>query len=622
MSTPTSTVTTVKKEKKKDEQNFVLQGLRHPQKIWANLVYVLKLLYKTEWFVLAVMLVSSLVLVLIPLAQSGVFGKVIDATIAYTSGVGTVQNIVLLIGLLMLSTILPSILETLDQYAETVFRFRSSRKVELHFLEKVASLDVATLESSQYQELYQKASDRGTLTFYQFIAFSIGTVTHFAAAVASLVVLWFIDEWLLLWAVCAAAPSLFVQLTYGQDVWWIWDLNANNRRRYFRFKKHFGDTTSVVELKLFNIAQNFIERIKNILTAFDDELKSIERKKSLFEIVGLIVSSAFLAVGVWRIVSLSLYNLVPIGSMVFAYAAFRGFSGELSMFFRRFGWIAEWSNYINHWKEVDMTVSKILPPQQPYELKNAAPHIEFKNVSFHYDDAGERKALSNISFEIKPGEKLAVVGLSGAGKTTLIKLLCRIYDPSEGDIFVDGKNLKEIDPDAWHALIAILFQDFPTYGLTVKESIALGRIEKPLNMEDVIAAATMAQAHEFIEKTAKQYDQLVWKGFEDGIDFSKGERQRLALARVLYRNAPITILDEPTASVDALSEGRIFETLEQLPNDRTVVLISHRFSTVKNADKILVIEEGQIIESGTHKSLMKKAGTYAQLYNVQAESYA
>ncbi|MCI0752091.1 MAG: ABC transporter ATP-binding protein/permease, partial [Flammeovirgaceae bacterium] len=225
--------------------------------------------------------------------------------------------------------------------------------------------------------------------------------------------------------------------------------------------------------------------------------------------------------------------------------------------------------------------------------------------------------LTNLSFTIKPGEKIAIVGVNGAGKTTLIKLLCRIYDPTEGVIEINGTDLRDLHLEDWQNAIGILFQDFPIYNLTIKESIGVGRISERIRQEKLEQAAKFSGADEFIT----DYDQLIWKEFKDGIDLSKGQHQRLAVARMFYRNAAITILDEPTASIDAVTEEKIFSSLEKNTEGKTVILITHRFSTVKNANKILMLEQGAIIEQGSHRDLMRLQEKYAALYTMQANRY-
>jgi ATP-binding cassette subfamily B protein len=234
---------------------------------------------------------------------------------------------------------------------------------------------------------------------------------------------------------------------------------------------------------------------------------------------------------------------------------------------------------------------------------------------------GAQKAVDSISFRVNKGEIVGFLGPNGAGKTTLIKLLCRVYDCDEGEILINGTNIKDIDLDSWHDCLGILFQDYPSYNISVRDAIAVGRKEKEIDEDKIVRAAKLSGADDFIEEFPKKYDQLIWKGFQDGVDLSKGQHQRLAVARMFYRDALITVLDEPTASIDAVIEEKIFNSLEQHMEGKTVVLITHKFSTVKNADRIVVLEHGHIVESGRHEELIKKKRRYEELYSMQASRY-
>jgi len=246
--------------------------------------------------------------------------------------------------------------------------------------------------------------------------------------------------------------------------------------------------------------------------------------------------------------------------------------------------------------------------------------IEFKNVSFKYPKT-ERFVLKDFNVKIESGEKIALVGENGAGKTTIIKLLLRFYDVTEGEIFINGVNIKELDLDKWHQLVGALFQDFIKYQFTFKENVIFGNLDKKDNMELLKEAIKQSGADKYLEQLPKGIDQVVGKMFDEGIDLSGGQWQKLALARAFFRNAPLLIPDEPTSAIDAKAEYEIFENVQKLQKDKTVIIISHRFSTVRNADRILVLDEGKIIEEGNHEKLMSKKGLYAELFNLQAEGY-
>lgn len=251
---------------------------------------------------------------------------------------------------------------------------------------------------------------------------------------------------------------------------------------------------------------------------------------------------------------------------------------------------------------------------------NRPPLIEFKNVSFAYPDTSY-KILDNFSLTINPGEKVAFVGENGAGKSTIIKLLTRFYDVSAGEILINGINIKELSLEDWYSHIGVLFQDFNRYEDAASENIYLGKNNQPKEIEQIVTASKLAGSHEMVEKFDKKYEQMLGRMFEGGLELSGGQWQKIALARAFFRNAPILVLDEPTSAIDAKAESQIFERVEKLSRDKTVIIISHRFSTVRNADKIFVMDKGRIKESGTHQELLKLNGQYAEMFRLQAKGY-
>lgn len=270
-----------------------------------------------------------------------------------------------------------------------------------------------------------------------------------------------------------------------------------------------------------------------------------------------------------------------------------------------------------------MTLQRTIhSPKEPMPLPSLPlpPVIEFKHVSFQYPD-NKRYILKDFNLTIKSGEKIAFVGENGVGKTTLIKLLLRFYDVTDGEITINGINIKHVNLDKWYVYIGALFQDFIKYQFTFKDNVYFGDQKQTNNIELLKDAIAKSGANEFVKNLPDKYDQTVGKMFQDGIDLSGGQWQKLALARAFFKNAPILVLDEPTSAIDAKAEYEIFQHVQELQKDKTVIIISHRFSTVRNADRILVLDEGKIIEEGNHGVLMKKKGLYAELFNIQAQGY-
>ena len=339
------------------------------------------------------------------------------------------------------------------------------------------------------------------------------------------------------------------------------------------------------------------------------------------ELASLVFSQSALAfAGVWFALEV-LKGSIQIGTLTFFLASIGNLRQALSGLFMNLGRQYQDNLFVSDaFRLLDLKPT-IMQPAPGIALDPAAtPEIVFEDVSFKYPHA-KRYALKNFSLAIPAGEKLAVVGANGAGKTTLVKLLCRFYDPQEGRILIGGHDLRTINLEHWYRMLGILFQDYNNYHFLVKEAIGMGRTSAPPALSKVRAAAEAGEADVFIREWEHAYEQMLGKEFTGGVEPSIGEWQKLALARTFYRDPRVLILDEPTSSIDAESEAKIFDKLERLPKDRTVILISHRFSTVRQANRICVIEGGHAAEIGTHEELLARGGTYARLFRLQAKGY-
>lgn len=282
--------------------------------------------------------------------------------------------------------------------------------------------------------------------------------------------------------------------------------------------------------------------------------------------------------------------------------------------------IRDADDYVKDFYDIIELQPKILR-DNGVELTGDDITIQFENVSFKYPGS-DKFVIKNANFTITDGEKIAFVGQNGAGKTTMIRLLCRFYDPTEGRILINGIDLKDLNLNSWYERTGALFQDFNRYDLTVKENIGIAAPSEIDNQERITNAATKSGAAEFIDELDGKYDQMIGKAYEKGTELSGGQWQKIALARAYMRNPEVLILDEPTAAIDAKAEAEIFRKLQDLGQDKTLILISHRFSTVRQVNRIFVIEQGEIVEQGSHAELMQiPDGKYAEMYTLQAQMY-
>ncbi|WP_205510003.1 ABC transporter ATP-binding protein [Longitalea arenae] len=553
------------------------------------------------------------------------FAAIVDEIVKIKEGTGKTSQLIYQSVILSLSFLVPLITGNIGSHYRMIFRMQQSVQFDLYKIERQGKLDIGTIESSSYQNLLRSAKEWGTGSVLNLQDFFFNTATNFAGIITSIGILWSLNYWLVVFAVLAAAPVYFFYKKYSMEVFRIRHFSVDDHRIIHNRISHFEELQKAVDVILLKLQQWLKTQIRDRKMAYHNKIIVAERKKAISYGVMSFWYLIFLLAAIGLMTHEALNNRIAVGGLLLAFTTYTRFYQTINAYIESISHAEEASRYAARWFELFDMQPRIVSKEHAVRVHfTEPPLIECRNVSFRYpSEEGETPyVLQHLSFTIKPGEKVAIVGVNGSGKTTLIKLLCRIYDPTEGDIFINGINLKDIHLEDWQSALGILFQDFPVYNLTIRESIGVGRIEEngelPAEKEKRLQqAAQFSGADDFI----RDYDQLIWKEFAGGIDLSKGQHQRLAVARMFYRNAPVTILDEPTASIDAVTEEKIFSTLEQNMQGKTVILITHRFSTVKNADKIILLEHGRIVESGSHRELMQLGQKYAELYNMQAKRY-
>ena len=419
----------------------------------------------------------------------------------------------------------------------------------------------------------------------------------------------------------ATIPGLLVRLRYaGQTYRWQRQRTSAERQAWYFHWMLTGDRHAK-EIRLFDLGALFRQRFRDLRRQLRQERIRITTRRSLAELVAQVSATLAVFASYAFIAYRTVQGAITLGDLVMYYQAFQRGQGFLQQILSGLAGLYEDNLFLSNLYEFLDLKPRVVQPTHPRPVpRPMRTGIVFDHVSFQYP-TGAKKVLEDINLHIRPREVVALVGENGSGKTTLIKLLCRLYDPTSGIITLDGVDLRQFETTALRREISVIFQDYAQYHLTAQENIWFGNAALPPDQERIVAAARHAGADEVIAGLPQGYETILGKWFENGEELSVGEWQKVALARAFLRDARIIVLDEPTSDLDARAEYEVFKKFRQLAAGRTVILISHRFSTVRMADRIFVLEGGRIIESGSHDELVRLGGTYARLFETQAQYY-
>ncbi len=497
---------------------------------------------------------------------------------------------------------------------------RVSNDASVKLMEHAATLDLADFEDAAFQDRMDRArmqaSGRMSLMGQLFgQAQDIITVVTFAAGLVVYA------PWLIVLLAVALVPSFLGEAHFNALSYALSYMRTPQRRELDYVRQVAASADTAKEVKIFGLSPFLIDRYRTISRDTYSASRRLALRRAVwgsgFAALGTIAYYAAYAYIAWRAVTGS----ISIGDLTFLAASFLRLRGLLEGLLTGFSSTAGQALYIDDLFSFFRTEPGIRSPEGALPFPDLVRHgFVFEDVGFRYPGA-ERWAVRNLSFTLGPGEVVALVGENGAGKTTLVKLLARLYDPVEGRVLLDGRDLRDYDLDGLRAAIGVIFQDFVRYNLPAADNIAVGRIEARGNRARIEAAASAALADSVVAKLPAGYDQMIGKRFRNGVDLSGGEWQKMAIARAYMRDAQVLILDEPTAALDARAEYEVFQRFRELSAGRSAVLISHRFSSVRMADRILVLSDGRVEASGTHDDLLAAGGRYAELFELQAAGY-
>jgi ATP-binding cassette subfamily B protein/ATP-binding cassette subfamily C protein len=507
-----------------------------------------------------------------------------------------------------------------SQYFEYILRSKFQNVLTRRFMEKLADLDFSNLENGEVRNLIAKVEDTYSWRLFE----NLRVINFMIYSVASLILAFFValrfNPLYLIALFILSTPLYYFRAKYGNINWSIYTQNSKKINYLWYMRYLFTNFNTLSEVKIYDLKNFFLDKTKQIQNEVIDQYKKPILKYIFWSTLASFLIPAIIFFFLKNFINQIIFSQkFSLGDFTFFLNAMFTFTGQTSSLLVSLGGIVENNLYVDDYFKLLNIKNKINNSARTKRLKIIIPReIKFENVSFAYPGS-KNPVLKNINLTIKTGQDVAIVGPNGAGKTTLIKLLFRFYDPSEGKILVDGIDLKMINLDDWYRHLGVLFQDFAKYYLTVKENIEFGDM-KNISKKSVSQALLRAQGNDLL-KLPKKINQILGRWFEDGEEISVGQWQKLAIARALYRNAPILVLDEPTSNIDAQAEFKIFNNLKQTYKKKTLIFISHRFSTVRMADKIYVIENGEIIEQGKHEDLVLQKGTYAKYFNIQKQGY-
>ena len=599
-----------------------------PKKDWhdrfnslKNVPPIFRMVWEAAPGVVAASLTCRLAAAMLPLGMLLVTRRIIDAIYVVTS-----QHTKLpggfwgLVALQFVMAGLIIVLARLVDFCDTSLNERYTRHVNTRIMRHAATLDLSSFEDPEFYDRLERARVQGA-DRVGMIQESGVLVQQVASTISLGVGICVISPWIMLALIVCVVPEFLAETKFA-FLGYSLSVQQTPSRRELDYLRILGTSKETAkEQKLFGLGNFFADRYETISRDVHHQNVELAARKlfygSLLALLGTLGYYGTYAYGIY----LTVTGALTLGALTFLAGAIAGASTNIQAVFSTFSHIADHALFLSDLIEFFAVRPRI------YSKPNALPGprpiregFEFRNVSFTYPRK-VKPVLENVNFRLEPGERIALVGANGHGKTTIVKLLTRMYDPTAGQILLDGIDLREYDLEDLWKNIGVIFQDFVKYDMNVADNIATGKIDERNNNFRIRAAAFKSLAENVVHKLPDGYEQMLGCRFAGGVDLSGGEWQKIALARAYLRDAQLLILDEPTAALDARSESEVFQRFADLTKGKTSVLISHRFSTVRMSDRILVLEDGRIAEQGAHNQLLSRGGSYAEMFELQAAHY-
>ena len=603
------------------QQDHFLSSWRDRLSALKNVPPIMKIVWRSGPGVVTFGVISRVIAALLPLGLAYIPKLIIDILVQLVKNHGPVpERLWWYVGAEFGLAAFSSIVARAIDYSDSLLANKYTHYVSIQVMKHASELDLTAYEDPVYYDRLERARVQATdrLVMIQSIGrLQLQVITALTMSIAVMVY----SPWLMLLLVAAVIPAFlgeshFAFLGYAKN------FNQTPIKRQLDYLRVVGGTKEAAkELKLFNLSEFFTQRFARLSDIIYEQDVALARKRlGIGSVLSMISTGGYYGAYAY-VIFRTVMGTMTIGTFYFLSQAILQASNSIQQVFSTLSGIADQALFLTDllaFFEMKPTIRSrpnALPAPRPIRQG-----FEFRNVSFVYPGT-ERRVLNSLNFHLRPGERVALIGENGQGKTTIVKLITRLYDPTEGEILLDGVDLREYDVEDLYKEIGVIFQDFMRYEMTARENIAVGKIDEIENHPLLTDAAHKSLAEEVVARLGAGYEQMLGRRFEGGVDLSGGEWQKIALARAYLRDAQLLVLDEPTAALDARSEYQVFQRFAELTTGKMALFISHRFSTVRMADRIVVLENGNIAEEGTHEQLTRMGGRYAEMFELQAASY-
>ena len=585
-----------------------------------NLPPVLGILWQSSKAAVSWGIVLRIIVASLPYGAAAVAAYIVKDIVSVIRGQALDPRFWYLVTAEVVLNVLTGLITRAIDYSDSLLANSYTQYVSVRVMDQAARLDLTTYENPLFYDRLERARVQATdrLVMIQQMGRllqQIITTLIFSSVLA------FASPWLLLLLALGVLPS-FLGETHYAFLGYAKNFRQTPAKRQMDYLRQVaGSREGAKEVKLFGLSKFFTAKFQELAAQIYREDVALSRSKLIVGgLLGIIGTLGYYGAYIY-VIFRTLHGAFDIGRFTLLTTSIQQASSNLQMVFSTASGIADQALFLT-----DLIAFFDMKPtvdQNPHGLPAPRPiqrGFEFRNVSFTYPGTN-RTVLSDFNFTLQPGERIALIGENGQGKTTIVKLITRLYDPTTGQILLDGKDLREYALEDLHREIGVIFQDFMRYEMTARENIAVGRVEWEHEQTEIEFAAHKSLADTVVSKLEHGYDQTLGRRFEGGVELSGGEWQKMALARAYLRDAQLLILDEPTAALDARSELEVFERFAELTQGKMALLISHRFSTVRMADRIVVLSQGRLAEEGNHQQLMAAGGLYAEMFEMQAASY-